>query len=164
MHCYRKSIKSVPTGAGIVMAILLIPIQLSCQNGQVPHSSGDKTQSSVNKPGNKALQSGNDMSCFASAPDAGGVKSQTTLATPVQQHHVDLSWKASSSPSVVKYNVHRRSPGRSWSVIKSVTSTSYTDTEVQPLQAYCYFVTAAAAAGRPDSGPSNVVQVVIPSP
>lgn len=164
MHRYLKSIKAVPTGAGIVLAILTIPIQLRGQNGQATHSSGIQTQSSVSKPGNKTPQTGDDMLCVASAPDSAAVKPQTAPVTPVQQHRVDLSWKASSSPGVVKYNVHRCTPGGPCSVITSVTSTSYTDTQVQPLQAYCYFVTAVAAAGRPDSGPSNVVQVVIPSP
>jgi hypothetical protein len=164
MHRYLKSIKTVTPGAGIVLAILTIPIQLSGQNGQAPHSSAIQTQSSASKPGNKTPQTGGDTPCVASAPNSAPVKSQTTPAMPVQQHHVDLSWKASSSPGVVKYNVHRCSPGGPCSVITSVITTSYTDNQVQPSQAYCYFVTAVAATGRPDSGPSNVVQVVIPSP
>jgi hypothetical protein len=164
MHRYLKSIKAVPAGAAIVLAILTIPIQLSGQNGRVPHSSAIPTQSSASKPGNKTTQTASDMLCVASAPNSAPVKPQPAPVTPVQQHRVDLSWKASSSPGVVKYNVHRCTPGGPCSAITSVTSTSYTDTQVQPLQAYCYFVTAVAAAGRPDSGPSNVVQVVIPSP
>jgi len=162
MHRYLKSIKAVPTGAGIVLAILTIPIQLSGQNGQAPQSSTIQTQSSASNPGNKTPQTGDDIPCVA--PNSAPVKSQTTPATPVKPHHVDLSWKASSSPGVVRYNVHRCSPGGPCSVITSVTSTHYTDTQVQPLHAYCYFVTAVAAAGRPDSAPSKVVPVVIPSP
>ena len=49
-------------------------------------------------------------------------------------------------------------------MIKTVTSTSYADTQVQPQQTYCYFVTAAAGAEGRDSDPSNVLQVTIPSP
>ena len=164
MHRYLKSIKAVPTGAGIVLAILTIPIQLRGQNGQVPHPSAIQTQSSASKPGNKTPQTGSDIPCVATAPNSAAVKSQTTPAMPVQQHRVDLSWKASSSPGVVKYIVHRCSPGGPCSVITSVTSTNYTDTQVQPLHAYCYFVTAVAATGRPDSVPSNIIHVVIPSP
>ena len=163
MQSYLRSIKASATGAGIVLAILTIPIQPSGQNAQVRHSSADKTQSSVSRPGNKTPQKGDDMLCVASALNFTVVKSQTTPTTPVQQHRVNLSWKASISPGVVKYNVNRCSPGGSCSVIASVVSTIYTDSQVQTLRTYCYFVTAATASG-PDSGASNFVQVVIPSP
>jgi hypothetical protein len=163
MHRYFKSIKIVTTAAGIVLAILTIPIQLSSQNGQVRHSSEDKTQSSVSRPGNKIPQTADDMLCVASALNSASVKSQTTPTTPVQQHRVNLSWKASNSPGVVKYNLHRCARGGTCSVIASVASTIYTDSQVQALRTYCYFVTAATASG-PDSGASNFVQVVIPSP
>jgi hypothetical protein len=151
MRRYLKSIKTVTTRAGIVFAILTIPIQLSSQNGQVRHSFGDKTQRAASKPLNQTPQTGDDMLCVASALNSTGYKSQTTPTTPVQQHRVNLSWKASSSPGVVKYNVHRCSPGGTCSVIASVTSTIYTDSQVQALRTYCYFVSAAAASG-PDSG------------
>jgi fibronectin type 3 domain-containing protein len=159
---YLKSIKTVTTAAGIVLAILTIPIQLSSQNGQVRHSS-DKTQPPASKPLNQTPQTRDDMLCVASALNSTGVKSQTTPTTPVQQHRVNLSWKASISPGVVKYNVYRCARGGTCSVIASVASTIYTDSQVQALRTYCYFVTAATASG-PDSGASNFVQVVIPSP
>lgn len=164
MGRYLKLVRTLPAGATIILAILLIPLQLRGQNGQVPHSSGDQAKSSASKSGNKTPQMGNDIPCVATAPNSSPAKSPTAPATPVRPHHVDLSWKASTSPGVVKYNVHRCSAGGPCSVITSVTGTSYTDTQVQPLQAYCYFVTAVAAVGRPDSGPSNIVPVVIPSP
>lgn len=168
MRRYLKSMKTVPTGARIVLAILLIPLQLRGQNGPAPHSSAIPTQSSASQPGNKTQQAGSDIPCVASAPNSATVTSPTTPAKPVKPHHVDLSWKASSFPGVVKYNVHRCSPGGPCSaitsVIASVTGTSYTDTQVQPSHAYCYFVTAVATTGRPDSAPSNFIQVVIPSP
>jgi len=167
MGRYLKLFRTVPAGATIVLAILLIPLQLRSQNGQVPHSSGDQAKSSVSTPVNKTPQTASDIPCVASASNSASVK-YTTPATPGQPHHVDLSWKASSSPGVVKYNVHRCSPGRPCSaitsVIASVTGTSYRDNKVQPLQEFCYFVTAVAAASRPESGPSNIVPVVIPSP
>jgi hypothetical protein len=134
------------------------------KNERVPHSATNPTQSSASNPGNKTTPTSSAIQCIASAPNSSAVKSQTAPAMPVQQHHVDLSWKASSSPGVVKYNVHRCSPGGPCSVIMSVTSTNFTDTQVQLLHAYCYFVTAVAAAGQPDSGPSNIIRVEIPSP
>ena len=164
MHRYLRSMKVVPTRAGIVLAILTIPIQLTCQNGRVSNSSAIPTLSSTSKPESKTPQTGGDIPCVASVPNSAAAKSPTTPAAQVQQHHVDLSWKASSSPGVVKYNVHRCNPGGPCSVITSVIRTSYTDTQVQPLHAYCYFVTAVADAARPDSSPSNIIHVVIPSP
>jgi Na+-transporting methylmalonyl-CoA/oxaloacetate decarboxylase gamma subunit len=166
MHRYLRSIMVVPTGAGIVLAILTIPIQLSRQNGRVSNSSAIPTQSSTSKPENKTPPTDSYVPCVADAPNSASVKSSTTPGTVVKPHRVDLSWKASTSPGVAKYNVHRCSPGApctvSTSVITSVKGTSYTDTQVQPSHAYCYFVTAVADAGRPDSLPSNIIHVVIP--
>jgi hypothetical protein len=152
-------------GAGIVLAILTIPIQLS---SQVSHSSTIQSSSSTNKPKDKTLQTESYVPCDAKSPNSASAKSSTTPGTLVKPHRVELSWKASSSPGVARYNVHRCSPGVpckvSTSVITSVAGTSYTDTQVQPSHAYCYFITAAADAGRPESIPSNLIHVVIPSP
>jgi hypothetical protein len=166
MRRYLRSMKAIPTRAGIVLAILTIPIQLTCQNGQESHSSAVQTQSSTSKPENRTPQTDSYVPCD-DVPSSAKVKSSTTAGTVVKPHRVDLSWKASTSPGVAKYNVHRCSPGApctaSTSVITSVTGTGYIDTQVQPSHAYCYFVTAVGA-GRPDSIPSNIVHVVIPSP
>ena len=159
-----KSIRAVPTGVGIVLAILTIPVQLNCQK----HSSAIPPQSPISKPENKTPRTDSYVPCVADAPNSASVKSSTTPGTLVKPHRVDLSWKASTSPGVAKYNVHRCSPGApcavTTSVITSVTGTSYTDTQVQPSRTYCYFITAVAGAGRPDSVPSNIIHVVIPSP
>ena len=168
MHPYLKSIKAVPAGAGIILAALLIPLQLSGQNGQLPHSSVDQTKSSVSTPVNKTPQTGDDIPCVPSAANTASVK-YTTPATPVQKHHVDLHWTASISPEVREYKVHRCTPGGlcspATSVIKSVNGTSYSDETVQSRQAYCYFVTAFVKGPRgSDSAPSNILYVVIPSP
>lgn len=160
--------KTVLTGAGMVVAILLIVLRPNGQNKPGTHVSAIPTQSAVSSPGNKTPQTANEIPCIAGDPNAVRAKSQTTTATPVQPHYVDLSWRASSTPGVVKYNVHRCTPGSpcsaNTSVIDSVTGTSYTDSQVQSSHEYCYFVTAVANVGRPDSGPSNIVHVVIPSP
>ncbi len=165
MYPYLRSMKAVPTRAGIVLAILTIPIQLTCQKGRILESPTIQTQSSTS---NKPPQRDSYVPCVADAVNSANVKLSTTPGTVVKPHHVDLSWKASTSPGVVKYNVHRCSPGTpcavSTSVVTSVTGTSYTDTQVQPLHAYCYFVTAVADARRPESVPSNIIHVMIPSP
>ena len=160
MNRYLRSMKAVPTGAAIVLAILTIPIQLNCQK----HAPVIPTQSSTNKPENKTPQADSYVPCVANAPNSASVKSSTTPGTLVKPHRVDLSWKASTSPGVVKYKVYRCNPGGPCSVITSVAGTNYIDTQVQPSHAYCYFVTAVADAARPDSVPSNIIHVVIPSP
>jgi len=163
MHRLLNSIKTGKTAGRLALTIFVIAIRVSGQNGHATQSSGVRTQSSVSKPGKATAQPTNDISCAVSGPNFASLKSDTAPPTPGQLHHVDLSWKASSSPGVLKYNVHRCSPGGACSIITTVTDTKYSDTQVQPLGAYCYFVTASAAKG-PDSAPSNVVQVVIPSP
>jgi hypothetical protein len=163
MHAWLKTSKTVTVGTRIILAILISQAQLRGQTGQVKQSARDTTKSSVSKPGNKTPQTGSDIPCVKNGPNSSGVKLQTTPANP-GQHQVDLTWKASSSPGSLNYNVHRCTPGGPCSMIKTVTSTSYADTQVQPQQTYCYFVTAAVGAGGRDSDPSNVLQVTIPSP
>ena len=51
MRRYLRSMKAIPTRAGIVLAILTIPIQLTCQNGQESHSSAVQTGEPGVKPG-----------------------------------------------------------------------------------------------------------------
>lgn len=165
MHRDLKLIRAVRTVAGIVLGILLISFQLSGQNGQVPHSSGDKTQS-VSKAGNKTPQKGDDIPCVPTRFNTDPVK-YTTPLPPGQKHKVDLRWMASRSLEVKEYEVHRCTPGGPCSVIASVNGTSYPDDTVEPRQDYCYFVTAFVK-GRRDSDreslPSNIIYVLIPSP
>jgi len=163
MHSLLKAIKTGTTTATVVSAILTIPIRVNGQNRRVTESPDYKTQSSVSKPGNTTMWLASNIPCVVSGLNPAIVKSQMPPATRGQRHHVDLSWKASNSPSVLKYNVHRCSPGGRWSIIATVPGTTYSDAQVEPSKAYCYFVTAAAAKG-PDSDPSNVVEVVVPSP
>ena len=157
----RRWNRTVTTGAKIILAILLIPLELRSQNGQDPHSSGDQTRSSASTPVNKTQQDGTER-CAPTPASTAPVK----YSTSAEKHHVDLSWTASISTGVVKYNVHRCTQGSPCSadapVIGSAKDISYTDYDVQPLQAYCYFVTAVATANKPDSAPSNMVYVVIP--
>jgi hypothetical protein len=161
---FLKSIKATRSRAAMVLLILTIPFQASGQNAQVSHSSGNNTQAFGSRPGNKTPRKGDDIPCVAMAANPAGVQSPTTPTTPVQ-HHVDLTWKASSSPGVVKYYVYRCTPGGPCAPITSVDHTSYTDLDVQPQQTYCYFVTAAATpAAIFDSDPSNFVQALVPLP
>ena len=151
-------------GAVVILTIFTIAIHLSRHNGQAKRSSSAHLQSPVSKPENNTANPGSQITCVANGTNSAGVKPSTTPVASGQKHHVDLSWKASASPGILKYNVHRCTPGGPCVVIQSIATTSYSDNQVEPLREYCYFITAAAAAGGPDSGPSNVIHVVIRTP
>ncbi len=81
------------------------------------------------------------------------------------QHSADLSWSPSPS-TVVGYNIYRSSTsGGPYAQVNSSLdpSTLYTDGTVQNGQTYYYVSTAVNAAGA-ESGYSNQLQMVIPSP
>ena len=86
--------------------------------------------------------------------------------TAPPQHSVGLSWDASSSQNVVGYNVYRGGvSGGSYSKINTSldASTNYTDNQVVAGQTY-YYVTTAVDGNGVESGYSNQVQAVIPTP
>lgn len=79
-------------------------------------------------------------------------------------HSVSLSW--SDASGAVGYNVYRGSlSGGPYAKINSVldASTTYTDSSVQSGQAYYYVTTAVDSSGA-QSGYSNEIQALIPSP
>jgi fibronectin type 3 domain-containing protein len=83
-----------------------------------------------------------------------------------QPHSVDLTWTASQSPGVVGYNIYRRAPTGSYgSPINGALNagTAYTDITVSAGQTYLYVAKAVDGNGL-ESGPSNEVQAVIPTP
>jgi len=80
-------------------------------------------------------------------------------------HRATFDWAASKS-TVVGYNVYLRSAsGQSWNKLNSspVTTTSYTDWDVQSGQSYLFAVTSVSP-GNLESGFSNATQATIPSP
>jgi Abnormal spindle-like microcephaly-assoc'd, ASPM-SPD-2-Hydin len=106
-----------------------------------------------------------DSVTFASNASNSAVEALSGSGTPPPQHNVDLSWNPSSS-SVVGYNVYRGSKsGGPYSKINSVlgAGTSYTDNAVQAGTTYFYVTTAVDGSGM-ESGFSNQVQAVIPTP
>jgi hypothetical protein len=79
-------------------------------------------------------------------------------------HSVQLNWAASSSSSVVGYNVYRSTvSGGSFAkiVTSQVSGTSYTDKSVQASTEYYYVVTAVAADGT-ESSHSNQTSALVP--
>lgn len=101
---------------------------------------------------------------FAATPSS-ATETVTGTGAAATQHSADLSW--SPSPSmVVGYNVYRSTtPGGPYSKINSSldSSTLYTDSTVQSGQTYYYVSTAVDGTGM-ESGYSNQLQMVIPSP
>ena len=83
----------------------------------------------------------------------------------IASHRTTFDWAASKSV-VVGYNVYLRSAsGQSWNKLNSspVTTTTYTDWDVQSGQSYLFAVTSVSP-GNMESGLSNATQATIPSP
>jgi len=88
----------------------------------------------------------------------------TGAGTAPVQHTVDLDWNASAD--AVGYNIYRGtiSDGPYTMINSSLDSTTaYTDSTVASGQIYYYAVTAVDGNSN-ESGYSNPVQAVIPSP
>jgi Abnormal spindle-like microcephaly-assoc'd, ASPM-SPD-2-Hydin len=99
----------------------------------------------------------------ASTPSIAEVATGTG-ATPLQ-HTVDLSWNPSNS-AIMGYNVYRASiSGGPYARINSSVNanTNYIDNTVQSGQTYFYVTTAVDSAGT-ESGYSNQVSAVVPTP
>jgi HYDIN/CFA65/VesB family protein/ASPM-SPD-2-Hydin domain-containing protein/centrosomal CEP192-like protein len=104
-------------------------------------------------------------SFLSNASNSPAVESLTGNGAPPPTHSVSLSWSDSSS-GIVGYNVYRGSTsGGPYTKINSFldASTSYTDSSVQAGQTYYYVTTAVDGSGI-ESGYSNQVQTVIPTP
>jgi hypothetical protein len=89
-----------------------------------------------------------------------------TATTASTTHSVDLTWTASTTPTVSGYHVYRSSmSGGAYARITSapVTSTLYTDPAVNGGTTYYYVVTAVDSDGT-ESAYSNEAFAVIPNP
>jgi hypothetical protein len=92
-----------------------------------------------------------------------GTQQKNAPAPHGPQHTVTLSWKPSTTAGV-SYNVYRIGPSGMIKLNHSpITATTYVDTTVQPGQVYYYVAKAVNAKGI-ESGASNQVQVLVPSP
>jgi trimeric autotransporter adhesin len=92
-------------------------------------------------------------------------KSASAAITVSAPHSVSLSWSASTSSGISYYNVYRGTvSGGPYTLLKSgVTSTSYTDLNVQSGSTYYYVTTAVDSSGM-ESAYSGQAQAVIPMP
>jgi hypothetical protein len=106
-----------------------------------------------------------NISFASNASSSSVTETVTGTGASAIQHSADLSWGPSPS-TVVGYNVYRSTtPGGPYTKINFSldASTVYTDSTVQSGQTYYYVSTAVDATGM-ESGYSNQLQMVIPSP
>lgn len=84
-------------------------------------------------------------------------------SSPAGHHFVTLIWKASATEGV-EYSVYRAVPAGKFTKLNPsyVTGLAFTDTSVLPNHTYSYEVTAYDPQTALESGPSNVVTVVVP--
>jgi len=100
----------------------------------------------------------------SNASNSPTVETLTGNGTAPPTHSVDLTWNASAG--AVGYNVYRRTPAGNYSSpINSmlISSTADTDNNVTAGQTYFYVATAVDGNGI-ESGHSNEIQVLIPTP
>jgi hypothetical protein len=105
-----------------------------------------------------------NLTFVSNASNSPAVQSLTGSGT-VPQHSVTLGWNTSTSSGVDGYNIYRASAsGGPFTRINSALDTTPFDTDnsVQAGQTYYYVVTSVSSTG--ESGYSNQVQAVIPSP
>jgi len=106
-----------------------------------------------------------NISFASNASSSSVTETVTGTGASAIQHSADLSWDPSPS-TVLGYNVYRgTTPGGPYTKINSSldSSTLYTDSTVQSGRTYYYVSTAVDATGM-ESGYSNQLQMVIPSP
>ena len=96
---------------------------------------------------------------------ADNTKSASATINIVPPHSVSLTWMPSSSPGISSYNVYRgTTTGGPYSLLKNgVSSTSYTDSNVQSGSTYYYVTTALNTSGM-ESAYSGEASAVIPMP
>jgi hypothetical protein len=112
------------------------------------------------------LASGTASATISFASNAANAVAENLTGTGAvpPQHSVNLSWSGSSS--AVAFNVYRGNlSGGPYTKINPVlnATTTYNDSSVQGGQAYYYVTTAVDSSGA-QSGYSNQIQAVIPSP
>jgi len=116
-------------------------------------------------PNASGAASGN-LTFASNAANSPTVEILTGNGQAPQPHSVDLTWNASVTPGVVGYNIYRSTAsGGPYSKVNGAVNsdTSYTDSTVSAGQTY-YYVAKSVDGSGVESGPSNEVQVVIPTP
>jgi fibronectin type 3 domain-containing protein len=129
--------------------------------GQLKSTSNTSTQSSSVQAETGTLQS---LRAAKEAPSCTPEMSSQGDSRP-SSHGVVLSWKASTSPGVVGYNLYRRDKtSETFRKInqKPVATLNCVDYFVQLGHTYYYYVVTADRPGVRESGSSNIAPAEIP--
>lgn len=129
---------------------------------KAPQAAGNWSQS--NPPVAHAFRGAKPV--LSSRSDGGALATQNLSGSDKEQsaHTVNLEWNASSSPSVVGYNIYRGSAsGGPYARINSVldVNTVYADTSVSDGDTY-YYVTTSVDSSNQESAYSNEAAAIIP--
>ena len=140
--------------AGICLPTTTYAGQLNPTSNTSARSSSSQAETGILKTGQAAKE---PPSCTPEMSAQGDARPSA--------HSVILSWKASTSPGVVGYNVYRRdktSPTFSKINQKPIATTNCIDYFVQLRHKYYYYVVAADHLGVREGGHSNTAQAPIP--
>jgi hypothetical protein len=149
------------TSAGITTGS---PFSVSGISFPVTIASGQTASFSVTFAPQASGSTSSTLAFFSNASNGSVSESLAGAGVQPAQHSVTLSWNASSSSSVVGYNIYRSGQsGGPYTKINSALdpSTTDVDTNVQSGSTYYYVVTAVDSSGR-ESVFSNQTTAVIP--
>ena len=107
-----------------------------------------------------------NLTFVSNASNSPTVEALTGTGQAPLPHSVDLTWNASQTQGVVGYNIYRRTPSGSYGTPLNGSlnaSLAYTDNTVAAGQTY-FYVARAVDGNNVESGNSNEVQAVIPTP
>jgi fibronectin type 3 domain-containing protein len=124
-----------------------------------PSTGYSYTVAAVDAAGNQSPASN---AASATTPASSGPAAPTSLAATVASGSaVDLSWTASTSPTVTGYNIYRGAPGATLAKVSSSAGSTFRDTTVAAATTYSYAVTAVDTSGV-ESPRSNTATVTTP--
>jgi Abnormal spindle-like microcephaly-assoc'd, ASPM-SPD-2-Hydin len=158
------------TGASVTVSSVNLSngqFTVSGLNFPVAIPAGQSVNFTVNFTPQTSSQASATASFASDASNSPIVQSLTGTGITAPQHQVDLSWTASTSQDIAGYNVYRGTKAGGPYTTKLNSSldpnATYTDNTVTSGQTY-YYVTTAVNTNNEESGYSNQVQAVIPSP
>jgi hypothetical protein len=149
--------QAVVSGTGYTMSGITMPMTLAA---------GASTSFSVQFAPTSAGSDSGTVTVTSNTPNSPTMVATSGTGTAPVQHSVSLSWVASTSQTVVGYNIYRGSvSGGPYTVLNSTPNSglTYTDMTVLAGQTYYYVVTAVDASGT-ESVQSNEVAVTVPTP
>jgi hypothetical protein len=149
--------QAVASGTGYTVSGPAMPMTLAA---------GASASFSVQFAPTAAGSDSGSVTVTSNTPNSPTMVGMSGTGTAPVAHSVSLSWVASTSSTVVGYNIYRGSvSGGPYTMLNSTPQAglSYTDMTVLAGQTYYYVVTAVDGSGN-ESVVSNEVAVTIPTP